>query len=174
MLFSVHVPVTVLLHNVAAHNINVRTCMLLKIVAHNVSILYVKVSKRERPIMYSDMKHTASQNVKCTLRYKTFCNSIRFMTLYVIWRLRFENFMFWKSYVVCSYVLWHYVMWRLHYVALSYEATSSWHPTKNNISSSVPHPPSRRLLLVRRLLSCKGGHLKYNTENADRKKLRLI
>ncbi len=130
MLFSVHAPVSVLLHNVAAHNVNVRTCMLLKIAAHNVSIRNVKVSKRERPVMYSDMKHTASQNVKCTLcnRFKTFCNTI--------WRLRFENFMFWNSYVVCSYVLWQYVMWRLHYVALRYEATS-WHPTKNNISSSV-------------------------------------
>ncbi len=50
--------------------------MLLNVAAHNVSIRNVKVSKCERHIMYSVTKHTASQNVKCTLckRYKTFCN----------------------------------------------------------------------------------------------------
>ena len=60
--------------------------MLLNVAAHNVSIRNVKVSKRERHIMYSITKRTALQNVKCTLhkRYKTFCNSIRFVTLYVI------------------------------------------------------------------------------------------
>jgi hypothetical protein len=61
----------VLLHNVAAHNVSIRN---------------VKVSKRERHIRYSITKRTASQNVKCTLRnrYKTFCNSICFVTLYVM------------------------------------------------------------------------------------------
>jgi len=60
--------------------------MLLNVAAHNVSIRNVKVSKRERHIMYSVTKHTASQNVKCILhkRYKMFCKSIRFVTLYVM------------------------------------------------------------------------------------------
>jgi hypothetical protein len=81
--------------------------MLLKVGAHNISIQNVKVSKRERHIMYSITKRTLSQNFKCTLcnRYKMFCNGRRFVTLYVMLRLRFENFMFWNSYVVCSYVL---------------------------------------------------------------------
>jgi hypothetical protein len=62
--------------------------MLLNVAAHNVSIRNVKVSKlvskRERHITYSVTKRTASQNIKCTLRkrYKTFCNSICFVTLY--------------------------------------------------------------------------------------------
>jgi hypothetical protein len=50
-------------------------------VAHNVCIRNVKVSKRERHMTYSVTKRTASQNVKCTLRYETntlcaatFCN----------------------------------------------------------------------------------------------------
>ncbi len=54
----------------------------------------------------------------------TFCNGICFVTLYIMWRLCFENFTFWNSYVVCSYVLWHYVMWCLRYIALRYVATS--------------------------------------------------
>jgi hypothetical protein len=49
---------TVLLHNVAAHNVSIRN---------------VKVSKRERHITYSVTKRN---------RYKTFCNSKRFVTLY--------------------------------------------------------------------------------------------
>jgi hypothetical protein len=40
-----------------------------------------------------------------------------------MWCLRFENFTFWNSCVVCSYVLLHYVMWRLRYVALRNVAT---------------------------------------------------
>jgi hypothetical protein len=56
------------------------------IAAHNVSIKNVKVSKRERHITYSVTKRTSSQNVKCTLRnvHFMFCNSIRFVTLYVM------------------------------------------------------------------------------------------
>ncbi len=55
------------------------------VAAHNVSIRNVKVSKRERHIMYSVTKHTEnSQNVKCTLhkRYKMFCNgdALRYVT----------------------------------------------------------------------------------------------
>ncbi len=63
--------------------------MLLNVAAHNVSIPNVKVSKRERHLTYSVTKCTASQNVKGTLRkhYKTFCNVIRFVTLYVMGRL---------------------------------------------------------------------------------------
>jgi len=58
--------------------------MLLNTAAHNVSIRNVKVSKRECHITYTITKRTASQNIKCTLckRYKTFCNGIRFLTLY--------------------------------------------------------------------------------------------
>jgi hypothetical protein len=60
--------------------------MLLNVAAHNVSIQNVKVSKRERHISYRVTKRTASQNVKGTLRkhYKTFCNGIRFATLYIM------------------------------------------------------------------------------------------
>jgi hypothetical protein len=45
-----------------------------------------QVSKCERHITYSVTKHTASQNVKCTLRnrYKTFCIDLRFVTLYIM------------------------------------------------------------------------------------------
>ncbi len=84
-----------------------RMCILLNVAAHNVRIQNVKVSKREHCLMYSVTKRTASQHVKCTLRkhYKMFCNGICFVTLYVMWRLCFENFTFWISYVVCSYVL---------------------------------------------------------------------
>ncbi len=80
--------------------------MLLNVAEHNVSIENVKESKRERYITYTVTKLTASKNVKCTLcnRYKTFCNGICFVTLYVMWHLRFENFTFGDSYVVCSYV----------------------------------------------------------------------
>ncbi len=76
--------------------------MLLNVAAHNVSIQNLKVSKRERHITYRVTKCTASQNVKCTLRnrYKTFCTGINFVTLYIMWRLRFENFTFWKLYVL--------------------------------------------------------------------------
>jgi hypothetical protein len=52
--------------------------MLLKVAAHNVSILNIKVSKRERHIMYSVTKHTYV-NV-----HFTFYNGIRFVTLYVM------------------------------------------------------------------------------------------
>jgi hypothetical protein len=67
--------------------------MLLNVAAHNVSIRNVKVSKRERHIMYSVTKHTASQNVKCTLnkRYKMFCNGDA---------VRYVTFTFWKLYVL--------------------------------------------------------------------------
>jgi hypothetical protein len=60
--------------------------MLLNVAAHKVSIQNVKVSKRERHIVYSVTKRTISQNVKCTLCncYKTFCNGIRFVTLYIM------------------------------------------------------------------------------------------
>jgi hypothetical protein len=70
--------------------------MLLYVAAHNVSIRNVKVSKRKRYITYRVTKCTASQNVKSTLcnRYKTFFNGIRFVTLYVMWHLHFENFTF--------------------------------------------------------------------------------
>jgi hypothetical protein len=86
--------------------------MLFNVAAQNVSIRKVKVSKRERHIMYSVTKRTELQNVKRTIGncYKTFCNGTRFVTLYVMLRLHFENFTFWTSYVVCSYVLKHYVM----------------------------------------------------------------
>jgi hypothetical protein len=49
---------TVLLHNLAAHNINVTgsVCYLTYIAAHNVSIQNVKVSKRYRHITYSITK----------------------------------------------------------------------------------------------------------------------
>ncbi len=59
--------------------------MLLNVVVQNVSIRNVKVSKGEGRITYSITKCTASKNIKCTLRkrYKTFCNGIRFVTLYV-------------------------------------------------------------------------------------------
>jgi hypothetical protein len=81
--------------------------MMHNVAAHNVSIQNVKVSKCERHITCSITKRAASQSIKCTLRnrYKTFCNGIRFVTLYVMSRLHFENFMFWNSYVVCTYVL---------------------------------------------------------------------
>ncbi len=84
-----------------------RTCMLRNVAAHNVSIRNIKVSKRKHHITYSVTKCTSLQNVKCTLSkcYKTFCNCIFCDTLYVMWHLRFENFTFWNSYVVCSYVL---------------------------------------------------------------------
>jgi hypothetical protein len=86
--------------------------MLLNVAAQNVSIRNVKVSKRERHVTYSVTKRTVSQNVKGTLGhcYKTFCNGTHFVTLYVMCRLRFENFTLWTSHVVCSYVLLHYVM----------------------------------------------------------------
>jgi hypothetical protein len=60
--------------------------MLLNVAAHNVSMQNVKVFKRERHIMYSVANCTTSQNIKCTLRkrYKTFCNGIRFVTLYYV------------------------------------------------------------------------------------------
>ncbi len=62
-----------------------RTCMLHNVAVHNVSIRNVKVSKHERHITYSVTKRTASQKIKYTLRkrYKTFCNVIPFVTLYV-------------------------------------------------------------------------------------------
>ncbi len=99
--------------------------MLLNVTAHNVSIQNIKVSKHERHIMYSVTKHTyvllSLHNV-----HFTFCNGIRFVTLNVMWRLCFENFMFWNFYVVYSHVLYHYVMWHLRYVALRYVATSTY------------------------------------------------
>jgi hypothetical protein len=60
--------------------------MLLNVAAHNVSIQNVKVSQREHHIMYSVTILTAPQNMKCTLHncYKTFCNNIHFVTLYVM------------------------------------------------------------------------------------------
>jgi hypothetical protein len=60
--------------------------MLLNVVVHNVSIPKVKVSKGEGHITYSITKCTALKNIKCTLRkrYKTFCNGISFVTLYVM------------------------------------------------------------------------------------------
>ncbi len=61
-----------------------RTCVLLNVAAHNVSIRNVKVSKRECHITYGVTKHTASQNVKCTL-----CTVIvtkPFVTVYILWR----------------------------------------------------------------------------------------
>ena len=86
--------------------------MLLNVAAHNVSIRNIKVSKRERHITYSVTKRTAAQNLQ---RHKTFsahyvivkkfCNGICYVTLSIMLRLRFENFTFWNSYVVCSYVL---------------------------------------------------------------------
>jgi hypothetical protein len=60
--------------------------MLLNVAAHNVIIRNVKVSKRERHIMYCVTKITASQYVKCTLRNVPFpfSNGIRFVTLYIM------------------------------------------------------------------------------------------
>ncbi len=115
--------------------------MLLNVAAHNVSIRNVKVSKRERHIMYSITKRTTSQKVQCTLHncYKTFSNGIRFVTLYVMWRLHFENFTFWNSYIVCSHVWYHYVMWRLRYVALRYVATSKkWFLSSQKYDTGFP------------------------------------
>ncbi len=51
-----------------------------------------------------------------------FCNIIRFVTLYVMWRVRFENFTFWNSYFVCSYVLEHDA---LRYVATSIKSLNA-------------------------------------------------
>jgi hypothetical protein len=45
-----------------------RTCMLLNVAAHNVSIQNVKVSKRQRHITYGVTERTASQIVQCTKR----------------------------------------------------------------------------------------------------------
>jgi hypothetical protein len=58
--------------------------MLLNVAAHNISMR--NVSKHELHIMYSVTKRAVSKKVKCTLRksYKTFCNGIRFVTLYVM------------------------------------------------------------------------------------------
>jgi hypothetical protein len=60
--------------------------MLLNVAAHYISIQNVKVSKRERHITHSVTKRTLSQNIECTLRnrYKTFCNGMCFVTLYVM------------------------------------------------------------------------------------------
>jgi hypothetical protein len=62
--------------------------MLLNVAANNVSIWNVKVSKRERHIMYSVTKRTVSLNVQ---RYKTLSahyvmRSLHFVTVYVLWR----------------------------------------------------------------------------------------
>ncbi len=56
----------------------------------------------------------------CTL---LFCNGIHFVTLYVMWRLRFENFTYILELLRCVQLRF-YVMWRLRYVALRYVATS--------------------------------------------------
>ncbi len=67
-----------------------RLCMLHKVAAHNVCIQNVKVSKRELHITYTVTKCTVSQ---WTLhnRYRTFCNSIRFVTLYSTCHLLFKK-----------------------------------------------------------------------------------
>ncbi len=102
--------------------------MLLNVAAHNVSIQNVKVSKHERHIMYSVTKRTTSQNVKCTLCNccKTFYNGIRFLTLYVMWRLRFgtlklcaATFCNIKScdvYVMLLYVMWQHTVYSLPFL----------------------------------------------------------
>ncbi len=64
----------------------VLTVLLLNVAAHNVSIRNIKVSKRERHIMYSVIKRTASQNVQ---RHKTLSAHYvivtkRFVTVYVL------------------------------------------------------------------------------------------
>jgi hypothetical protein len=68
--------------------------MLLNVAAHNVSIQNVKVSKRDRHIMYSVTKRTALQNFKCTLQkcYKTFYNTMYVIDVYVLKNLRFGTF----------------------------------------------------------------------------------
>jgi hypothetical protein len=70
--------------------------MLLNVAANNISIQNVKKSKHERQITYSVKKRTVSQNLKCTLRncYKTLCNGIRFVMLYIMRRLRLKTLRF--------------------------------------------------------------------------------
>jgi hypothetical protein len=72
------------------------TLLLLNVAAHNVSIRNVKVSKCERHITYSVTKRIASQNVKCKL-----CNAhFMFVTVYDLWLVRYVTFTFWKLYVL--------------------------------------------------------------------------
>jgi hypothetical protein len=63
--------------------------MLLNVAANNVNIRNIKVSKHECHIMYIVQRHktySVTKGAKCTLRnrYKTYCDSIRFVTLYVM------------------------------------------------------------------------------------------
>ncbi len=60
-----------------------RTCMLLNVAAHNVSIRNIKVSKRERHITYSVTKHTYVL-LRLSNVHFTFCNGIRFVTLHIM------------------------------------------------------------------------------------------
>jgi hypothetical protein len=67
--------------------------MLLNVAAHNISIENVKVSKRERHIMYSVTKRTSSQNVKCSLQKHSVTvyvwGSCALCDIYVLKTLRF-------------------------------------------------------------------------------------
>ncbi len=59
-------------------------------------------------------------NMILLLRFRfvhfTFCNAICFVKLYVLWRLCFENFTYWKVDVMYIYLLLRYTLWRLRYV----------------------------------------------------------
>jgi hypothetical protein len=64
--------------------------MLLNVVAHNLSIQNIKVSKNERHKTYCVTKRFVTLT-QCALYI---CNGIHYVTLYVMRRLRFENFTF--------------------------------------------------------------------------------
>ena len=95
---------TMLLHNVKQHNVNVtwRNVTKRSYIQHK-EFQNVKNSKHKRHIMDSATKRTPLQNVKCTLR-KRYKTCVYFVTLYVMWRSRFDTFMF-RMLTLCAAML---------------------------------------------------------------------
>ncbi len=109
--------------------------------------------------MYSVTKRIPLQNEKCTLRkrYKTY---VCFVTLYVMWRSRFDTFMF-SMLTLCAarlsniHILWRLRCVHLHYLATPFMSQELWNcinlrlfvgmqrtiSRASNISSSNLSPP---------------------------------
>ncbi len=103
--------------------------MLQNVAALNVEFQNVKFLKHKRHITYSIIKRIPLQNVKCTLckGYKTY---VCFVTLYIMWRSRFDTFMF-RMLTLCAAMLSNIhvrVQWFWLFFTFWGITTHPWHP----------------------------------------------